>query len=561
MKHYYLIFSFLLITTSSFAQSSGPDLMWVKPIQSASDSPDDIGMQVVDVAVAPNGSTYAAGFCTSPCAFAQGVAVIPEAGGQSFFIAKYRNDGLFEWVKDFGTIGEHPAHIVAPSIDGVYLATSFSVNSVDLGNGITVSKSCTAASCDEALLAKIGPSGESLWAKTYKGNNFSNFQVSGIEQCTTGQLAVLTGYDSDLLDMGPGFVFNNQTSLGFFLAVVNANSGATVDVKFPATFPSVPFTQSLAYNQNGQGVMTGLFYEQISFTNGPTLTTSNDVTAYFVAGIDAAGNVQWARKLNSSDYMDILSAKVDNDGAVYLAIDASEDLKLDDASILSINTAYAGAVVKLKGAGFAIPVFIPYDSDDYAVMDVAVHPWGPIYTVGYISESITYGSDVITPAGCVDAFMTITNQDAVPIGAQSIGGGGCELFSNDYYSSCIGFDDGGFLYGAGSFLFNFNEDGFNFNGRGGFVAKFNTGIVSTKEPAFHTLDIFPNPNSGVFTVRLPELPESPSQVIITNTQGQEVYRQEITQQNLQINHTFQSGLYLVNIQDGNRMYRGKISVE
>lgn len=560
MKNYYLILILLLTTSAAFAQSSNPKIMWVNPIQSTSDSPDETGMEVMDVAVAPDGSTYVAGYCTSPCTFAQGVSVIPDAGGQSVFIAKYRNDGLFEWVKDLGTIGEHSAHIVAPAMDGVYLATSFSVSSIDLGNGIIVEKSCNTASCDEALLAKFGLSGETIWANTYKGNIISNFQVSGIEQSSTGQLITLISYDADILDLGPGFVFNNQPSLGFFLSVVNASNGATIDVKFPATFLSFPFTQSLAFNQNGQGVMTGIFFDQISFLNGPTLTTNNEGSAHFAAGIDGSGNVQWARKLSSSDYLDILAAEMDDEGAAYLAIDASEEIGLDNSIILSINTTYAGTVLKLNGNSFSIPVFIPYDSDDYAVMDVAVDPWGTINTVGYTSETISFGNNLIIPDGCVDGFITRTKADGLPLDARTIGGGGCEAYGNYYYGSCMEFDDAGFLYGAGGFLFNFNEDGINFNGQGGFVSKFIAPTLSTNELKVLVLDAFPNPNSGSFTIQLPEIPESEAFLSITNLNGQEVYRQSGIQQEIFVKTTLSSGIYLVSVIDGKRVYQQKVTV-
>ncbi|HAD10896.1 MAG TPA: hypothetical protein DCF33_00510 [Saprospirales bacterium] len=557
MKHNYLLISLLLICTKAFSQP----LIWVNPIQSATDSPDETGITVLDVAVSPDGNTYVAGICTYPCAFAQGVAVTPDAGGQSLFIAKYKSNGQFEWVKDLGTLGEHAVHIVAPSLDGVYLATSFSVSSVDLGNGFNVFRSCTGQFCENALIAKFGPSGETIWAKTYEGSNIGLFWVSGIEQNAAGQLMVCIDYDSEMLDLGPGFVFNNLPSAGFFFSIIEANSGATVDVRFPGTFVSIPFTQSLAFNQNGQGVITGLFYEQISFTNGPTLTTTNDETsAYFAAGIDGTGNVQWARKINSSDYMDILAAEVDNEAATYLAIDASEDLLLDNSSILSINTSYAGAVLKLNNNSFSIPVFIPYDTDDYAIMDVEVDQWGIIYTVGYTSGDIQFGNDLVETNGCVDALLTQTSNLGLPISARSIGGGGCEVISNGYYGSCIDLDMYGFLYGAGSFLFNFNEDGFNFNGRGGFVTKINTSIVSVNEPEFASVDIFPNPSTGTFTVNLPEMPPSDALISISNTQGQEVFRQTANQQEIGLETSLSAGMYLITVTDGKRIYRGKIQI-
>jgi hypothetical protein len=560
MKHINLLFLFLFLSLHSIAQSGGPDLMWVKSIQSAADSPEDLGFQVVDVAVSPGGNVYLAGFCTAPCAFAQGVAVIPEAGGISYFIAKYRGDGLFEWVKDLGTIGESPFHIVAPSLDGVYLATSFSVNSVDLGDGITVTKTCTGTFCNEVLLAKFGPGGETLWAKTYKGDTGSNFQVAGIEKSGAGDMVALISYDSEILNLGPGFMYSNQQELSFFLSFFNTNAGTTTDVKFPVNSTGSPTGKSMAFNQNGQGVMIGTFDDQITFSNGTTLTTTEPSGTHFAAGLDASGVVQWARKISSSEYVDVLGVDMDTEGGAYLAIDASTDLKLDDANILSISSSYAGAVLKLKGSNFAIPVFIPYDSDDYAIMDVALHPWGFIYTVGYISEAITFGNNQVEPDGCVDALITATSYDGFPVSARTVGGGGCELFSNEYYGSCIDFDDNGCLYGAGGFLYNFNEDGFVFNGKGGFVTKFNTGISSLTELDWGSLDIFPNPSTGNFTINLSEFPTAEAVISITNTHGQEVYRQAATHQETQLKTTLSPGMYLVTVIDGNRIYRGKILV-
>ncbi|MBN8676613.1 MAG: T9SS type A sorting domain-containing protein [Chitinophagales bacterium] len=560
MKHNYLTYLFFLLSLTLSAQSVGPDLKWLSTIQSAADSPEDLGMQIMDVAVSPGTEIYVAGFCTAPCAFAQGVAVIPEAGGLSYFIAKYDANGVFEWVKDLGTIGEHPMHIVAPSVDGVYLATSFSVPSVALGNNITVNKTCTGAACNEVLLAKFGPAGETLWAKTYKGDSGSFFQVSGIEQAGSGKMAALINYDTELLDLGPGFVDNTQQETGFLLSFFDANTGTTTDVKFPGVSESSPTSQLMAYNSSGQGVMVGSFFDQITFSNGTTLTTNLPNGANFAVGLNATGEVLWIKKISSSDYADILAADMDEEGAAYLAIDASTDLKLDDGNILSINTSYAGAVLKLQGSSFSIPVFIPYDTDDYAIMDVAIHPWGIIYTAGYTSATITYGDNQVVPDGCVDGFITETNQDGLPISARTVGGAGCEAFANEYYGSCLGFGLEGNLVGAGGFLFSFNEDGFSANGRGGFVTKFLTTMASTSDLHWGNVELFPNPCAGVFTLKLPEVPSSDALISISNTQGQEVFRQLANQQEIRLETSLSAGMYLITVTDGKRIYRGKIQI-
>jgi hypothetical protein len=560
MKHNILAMLLLFISLTTLAQSY-PEIIWVNPILSGADSPSEIGLDVLDVAVSPEGSTYVAGYCTAPCAFAQGVAVVPEAGGQSLFIAKYRHDGLFEWVKDLGTIGTNPVHITAPELDGIYLATSFSVNSVSLGNGISVTRTCNGSFCDEALLAKFGPSGEAVWARTFSGGPEVLYKLSGIEQPAPGVILTYLNYSADELDLGPGFQFTNQPPYGYLLAFLNSNTGVTTAVKFPGNSSNGPLAKSLAYNQGGQGVMTGVFFNQIDFPNGTSLTTTDPNGAHFAAGLDVSANVQWGRKLSSSDYMEILAAEVDDIGGVYLAIDASTDLLLDDGSILSINSNYAGAVVKLDATGFSIPVFIPYNADDYAIMDVEVDHGGFIYTIGFTTESLQFGNNLIMMDGCEDGFFTQTNADGTPVIARTIGGGGCEGFSNYYYGSCMELDQAGYLYGAGGFSYIFNEDDFSFSGKGKFVTKLNTSIAGTNDPEYATLDLFPNPSSGTFRISLANVPGAGASLSLSNLHGQELIRQNISQKEVQFQTSLGPGIYLVSIQDGNRVYRGKIRVE
>ncbi|MBL7810084.1 MAG: T9SS type A sorting domain-containing protein [Saprospiraceae bacterium] len=561
MKHNYLLFSLLFSTLTLLGQSPiNPKLLWATPIQAASDSPEDIGMEFMDLAVSPEGDTYVTGYCTAPCAFGPGAIVTPDAGGQSIFIAKYKPSGQFEWVKDLGTIGEGSVHITAPFLDGVYLATSFTVASVNLGNGISVNKVCAGSNCADGLLVKIDPTGATLWAKTYTGDSNSSFQANGIVHSGIGKMVAMYSYGSTLLNLGPGFVFDDKPETGIFVSFFDAGTGATTDVKFPGNSPSVIEGRNLAFNQNGAGVITGVFFDQITFTNGVTLTTTDVFGSYFVAGMDAIGNIQWVSNLSSSDYVDLLSAKVNNAGDVYLALDVSGVLYLDNNQILTVNTNYAGTVLKLDGNSFYIPVFIPYDSDDYPVMDLAIDPWDNINTVGYTSEPIFFGNKSIIPDGCVDGLITRTTIDGAPYDARTIGGGGCEAFGNYYYGSCIEFDEAGYLYGAGGFLFNFNEDGINFNGRGGFVSRFITPTLSTNEQEVLTLDAFPNPNSGSFTIQLPEIPESEALLSITNLSGQEVYRQSGIQQEILVKTNLSSGIYLVSVIDGKRVYQQKVTV-
>lgn len=470
-----------------FCTRLSPPLIWSAGIKSAPDSPDDSGIELLDIAVEPTqGDVYVVTNCYTPCTFAPGIVFTPASTLTPFTVlAKYDYLGNFKWANNLGFINSDYAsvHICSAAQDGVYITSPFAIPEVSFGNGIKVTQSCP-TNCTEVFLAKIGSNGLANWAKTVHGNVNGTFSAAGIEADESGTLYLAGNYTGSTVNFGGNFIVNNLPGAGFFLATYSSAAGVPQAAYFAAPTSGPARAQHLAVNDNDQLVLAGAFNGTFSnFANGLSINAPIDADGYFVAGLNSDGTAQWVHEISSSDYSDILGIDIDQEGQAYVAVDASVDLRVDNTTLANISTNYAGSVVKMGPGDISLPVYIGYNTDDYAVMDVKLDNNGIIYTAGYTSIPLTIGSTNVTVDGCLDGLLTATRNDGVHQWARSVGGSGCEGIVNNRYAASIAFDGVGFMHVTGLFYNGFEEEGHTLPDQGCSVAKFNTSIVGTDEPA------------------------------------------------------------------------------
>ncbi|MFN0216436.1 MAG: T9SS type A sorting domain-containing protein [Saprospiraceae bacterium] len=565
MKHFLTFLVSLLLSFSLLAQNNYPPIIWNSGIATTPSEPDESGIEVLDIETELiTGSTYVAARCTAPSSFPNGQTFTPTPNGELLLLIKYNYQGDVDWVKNLGFVGffSRSTKICTSNLEGVYLTGVFSIPNIDFGNGISINLSCN-NSCEDIYLAKFATNGQAQWAKTVSGGDGAIFTVAGIDADNSGNLYLAGNYNSTKANFGSNFIFNNLPQKGFFLANYNASSGNPQAVHFPASGSDIGTLEHLDVNNNQQVVLTGNFSGTIDFGNGLSLTAPPNDFGYFVVGLNTTGTAQWLRNLGpSTSYFIVEGIDMDQEGKVYLAIDASEDLTLDNNPILNTSSGLTAIVLKLTASTHSIPVLIPYNNSvDYPIMDVKLDHWGNIYTTGFITDALNIGGENVPVDGCTDALIIIAGNEGLHQVARSIGGAGCEAMTNFFYGANIVLDDVGFLYGAGQFTNGFAEDGFTLSGSGAFVSKFNTSIVDTDEPKSGAMQISPNPNSGSFSIILEENPSLNALLSIHDLGGREVYRQEI--QDLQTNIFTQlpAGAYIACIQDGKSLIRQKLMVQ
>lgn len=560
MKHNILLAYLLFQSLFTSAQLVTPDIEWINGITSTAPvSPDELDLAITDIAVSPGGQVYIAGSCFAPCTFAPGVVISPNAQTTTIFLAKYQSNGQLDWIKTLENDISATVYLTAPEEDGVYLTTAFSANELQLGNGISVSGSCNGIACTNVLLAKFDNTGQPKWARAFYGGDFGFLDVTGISAAPNNRVVVSMGYNSDQVDLGPNFQYNNLPSLGMVLAYANADNGATTDAIFPIVSNKPVYAKAFAMNESGQSVITGTFNNQIVFSGGIVLGTAQPEGAYFVAGLDADGTTKWAKKISSvGPATNVVAVDIDMFGNAYTALWAQDDIRVDNNTILDFKPNIAGVVLKINEESTSAPVFIINNTDYNVIDDVKVDDFGHIYTAGTTSTTIEFGSESIGSDGCFDALVTISTTEGNPLGIRTIGENGCELISNAGYGSCIELDNQGNVYGYGIYIYGFEEEGYSFNARGGFLTKMRSGITDSEEPATTQLDVFPNPNTGAFTLKLPESPSADAFISIRNLQGQELFRQTAHQQEINLETTLSPGLYLISVNDGKKIFSGKI---
>jgi hypothetical protein len=562
MKYYYLAFILFYQLQTGFSQNTFPPIQWLDDVQTNLGSQDESGIEVYDIAVTGDGALYAALRCYSDCTFSNGQTVSPSVNGESLVLVKYDLQGNIDWLKELGFVGIlfSGARIMTTNSGGVFIAGSFSVPNINFGNGISVSRKCS-SDCDEIFVARYTADGQAEWARTITGSESIYLSLIGLETDQSGKLYLAANYTGSVLNLGPNLIYNNLPGSSFFWANFDGSTGAPQIARFANADSGPAELIHLDVNNSGQAVLVGSFTDSLKFASGVRVVSTNAFQHYFVAGLNPSGGVTWARVLSSSEYAYVEGIDMDEQGRAYLAIDASGDLKLDNGTILTISSTYAGSVLRLNATGFAIPVFIEFDLEDYAVSDVALDAEGNIYTSGYISEVINVDGEAVNFDGCFDGLITATSSNGLHLWARTVGGTGCEAIVNAYNASTMAFDADGFLYTSGLFLDGFSEDGFNRPGDGAFLAKYNSNTVNTEEPYnFGTLPISPNPNKGTFTLNLLSEPVANAWLRIHDLSGREVFNQEITSLQTEINTTLSAGAYFVSLQNGANLFRQKMIV-
>lgn len=565
MKHILLTLSWALLTHFVSAQTPYPPVIWASGNSTSTTAFDGPGVNAYDMATSGDG-VFVAFRCYTPLTFNNGQTVTPAANSEKLVLAKYNLlTGAVEWVKDLGFVGplNEGAKVCRAANGSVIVAASFSVPQINFGNGATVARQC-AQDCDEVFLVKFASDGQAEWAKTIYGGASSYLTVTGVRTDNTGKLHVSGNYTGTVLRLGQSLEYTNLPGNSFFLAQYDAASGNPQQARFASPDSGQANSTLLAVNEDGQAVLAGSFSGTLKLPNAQMVVAPpNDLSVYFVAGVAPNGDFQWLRMISSGSYADILNADIDATGRAYLAIDASTEVKLDNGSILTVTSTFAGSVLRLNASGFAIPVFIECNTDDYVVTNVALDLWGNIYTAGFTSEPVIVAGEMLTPNGCFDVLLSGTSyENFSPMFARTLGGPGCEVIENGYRSSTITFDQIGYMYAAIPFINGFSADGFSVPGTGVVVARFHTSIVGTDEASTPgSFLISPNPSTGSFSLQPDETLSGKSLLSVFDSGGRMVFQQTVSGEQIEVNTTLPAGIYIATLQNGMRLVRQKLVVK
>jgi len=486
--------------------------------------------------------------------------ILPCQGNHDIYVAKYTSSGTLSWITTAGgTLGDY-AHGIA--CDGSYLYVAGEIEGY--GNLIKFQGSTITLNSvgdNDIFLAKYDLDGNLLWAKSSGGSyndkgqavtydNSGNVYVAGFfnDTATFGGTTI-HGYTNGLNDI---FVAKYDKD-GNFLWVRQAGSSGRDEVK------------GVKCDADGNVYICGLYSDGVAF-GSEILNSPYGYYNIFVTKYSADGTLQWAKPAGG-DVDDVAWAMaIDKSGKIYVTGEYNAYAVFGSYALTATGNAdvfvacynNSGDVQWVKSAGGGL-----IDRARGIGLD-----GNNILITGQFGSTASFGSTTLTAADSSDIFMAELDNSGNYMWAKSIGGSPDSVETLGYESgNDICGDGNGSIYATGSLL---NGGVFGsvtlpqYSRTDVFITKLSlvTGINELAENK--NILLYPNPNSGNFTIGIKQFVGQKIEMNITNALGELVdSRTEIASSDLNIDLSAkEKGIYFAEIKIADqKSFRGKIIVQ
>ena len=290
------------------------NLAWVRAmVASGGDN------QANALALDGQGGVVVAGFLAGSAGM--GSFALDSAAISDLYAARLDATGGVTWaVASQGSAGANAqATGVAVDASGNVALTGFYSGSVALGTGTGAATYAAAGSFD-ALVAKLGPSGQFFWSRAYGSTGYDT--GGGVAFDPTGDV-VIAGTFADSVDFGaagePDVLVAGPIFDAFVLKL--DPDGSKVWARGLVGPGGWAKGQAVAVDPSGTIHVAGGFNGTVDFDPGPGVKnlTSVGSTDAFVAGLDAAGSSVYAVRAGQSNFTTALGLAVNAAGEVALA--------------------------------------------------------------------------------------------------------------------------------------------------------------------------------------------------------------------------------------------------
>ncbi|MBL7931091.1 MAG: SBBP repeat-containing protein [Bacteroidia bacterium] len=528
------------------------NLIWVKKIGGPS-----YHIDVYGVSSDQANNIYVTGY------FSGAIDLDPGAGSSYYnnngsgycgFIVKLDPTGNYKW----GGITGNPGisvinHCLETDVNGniIYggLFSSYNTGNLDLDPGGSVYSVQTPANTAYfGYLTKLDSMGNFIWART-----FENFQ-SGISEIATDFFGNIysTGqftFPSQDFDPGPGtYTLTGHGQEDAFISKLNSN-GNFIWAKVIGG-PKTDYGWDVVVDRVGNSHLIGQFRDSIDLDPGPLVSSriSSGNTDSFVLKLDSAGNFIWGETYGGPNQDSPMTVDLDNRNNVLIA---GFDLGLTDfnpgPSVFNLPNPiayYNSYILKLDSLGgflWAKSMQGLNSPGNNAPMDLSTDKSNNIYLTGDFGGTVDFdpdaGIEYSTTNGGGDIFI-------LKLGA-CIG----KLKTDSLNTICEG--ESTTLHASGAYSYSWMPDGqttdsiivnpisnMTYTVTGSKSSDcMGTALISVVvDPCVgmkdltienNSIDIFPNPSSGNFTVKAGES----MSLRIVNELGQTIQRIELDEKN------------------------------
>lgn len=250
-----------------------------------------------DLIITANHNLMVTGSFTNTVDFDPGAgsALVSSAGLTDAFIIRFDSNGIYQWVKTFGSSNNDMANsIVENDSLELYITGSFK-GTVDMDPGIGTYNLSSVFSTDDVVILKLNEQGVFKWAKTIGGNGVDI--GSAVKTDGNGNL-ILTGIFNNSVDFDPGAGSDIQSSHGgddVFL--LKLDSGGVYHWANSYGDNSNDKTGNLNIDGSNRIYHTGTFSGTVDFDPGLStfnLNSTGGSEDIFVQRINEDGSLGWA---------------------------------------------------------------------------------------------------------------------------------------------------------------------------------------------------------------------------------------------------------------------------
>jgi hypothetical protein len=325
-------------------------------------------------------------------------------------------------------------------------------SSETLGSGATFT-----AAGNDGVIAKYDNLFNLQWKVLLGGT--SNDYVSGIARMPDNGVVVIGHFTSPTINLG-GSPFTLVGSQDVFVVRLGPNGAHMWSKAFGST--AYDELTGLAVSPSGDVYLGGDSQGTIGFGGGP-VTNIGGYDAFLVK-LDANGNHQWTRGIQSTGDEYSPQPAIQSDGTVWAAVTFDAGLNVDGTAgndVLPIGTGRDLAMLRYSPGG-AYQNSVVFNGTGLSTgATPMVGPDDAIVLIGGFDGSLTIGS-TMTSLGSSDAYVAKLTPVGVPIWATRYGGmAGYDGFNRGYI------DANGNIGIAGSFQGPVNFGGGNLVSAGG----------------------------------------------------------------------------------------------
>lgn len=313
-------------------------------------------------------------------------------GNKDIFVVKLDSNGKAEWATNFGGDSlDYGEGITIDNSGNTYIAGRFK-GSASFGSEF----SFDSGNSYNGFVAKLNDKGEVEWAKNFDGASNRGYGITVDESGNT----FVTGKFADTTN------FDNNTSLtskggdDVFITKLNDKGEIAWAKNFGSEFSDEGY--DVALDKAGNVYLTGFFKRSITF--GDTTLKSNGSKDGFVAKLDTAGEVKWAKKFGGTSDDESLGISVDEADNIYLTGSFEDKITFGDTTLTSAGGKDA-FIAKLDKMGMVKWAKQLGSSAVDEGFDIAVKGDSETYFTGSFENTATIGDTEIESNGEEDAFL------------------------------------------------------------------------------------------------------------------------------------------------------------